>query len=58
MYVHLAAMNFLDPGSTYAYRVGDRVGWSPFFSSRTLKEDSNWHPRVLLFGDISFDGHK
>lgn len=56
IYIHRAAMRFLDPGTTYAYRVGDGVSWSPFFSFRALKENSNWHPSVVLFGDMSFDG--
>jgi acid phosphatase type 7 len=34
------------------YHCGSDLGWSDLFTFTTLKEGSNWSPRLAVFGDM------
>lgn len=50
VYVYSAWMKGLDPGTSYAYRVGSDAEWSEWFVFRTAKETDDAF-RFLYFGD-------
>ncbi|XP_054165988.1 acid phosphatase type 7-like [Oppia nitens] len=52
MYIHRVIINDLKPGVKYRYRCGSREGWSAIYAFTTLKNDSNWSPRIAVYGDL------
>ncbi|XP_015791635.1 acid phosphatase type 7 [Tetranychus urticae] len=58
MFIHRVTMKNLVPGQTYIYHVGSEFGWSPIFWFTTIKNGSDWSPRLAIFGDLGNDNAK
>lgn len=43
---------FLTVTQILEYHCGSDLGWSELFTFTTIKEDSNWSPRLAVFGDM------
>jgi hypothetical protein len=44
----------LDEDKTYYYQCGDGTSWSKTYSFKTLRKDSNWAPRFIVYGDLGY----
>lgn len=42
----------LTPEQTYVYHCGSNLGWSAEFSFIVPRNDSNWSPHLVIFGDM------
>ncbi|GAU99383.1 hypothetical protein RvY_10399 [Ramazzottius varieornatus] len=51
-YIHRATMQYLQPGNRYYYQVGSDAGWSDVYSFRSIRNGSDWSPRLLVYGDM------
>ncbi|XP_054163358.1 acid phosphatase type 7-like [Oppia nitens] len=52
IYIHRVVLKHLIPGTTYMYHCGSTDGWSTVFWFTTMKEGSDWSPRLAVFGDL------
>lgn len=51
-WIHRVKLIDLEPGTKYIYHCGSNLGWSAEFYFNTFPSDSNWIPRIALFGDM------
>ncbi|GAV01056.1 hypothetical protein RvY_11826-2 [Ramazzottius varieornatus] len=51
-YVHRAVMLNLQQRTAYYYRVGNGEVWSKVFNFTSLKDGSDWSPKLAIFGDM------
>lgn len=51
-YIHNVHLKDLKPDTKYVYRCGGLNGWSPKFSFKTIKNDSNSEFTFAIFGDM------
>lgn len=55
MFIHRVLLQGLTPATGYYYHVGGPEGWSEVFWFTTMKEGSNWSPRLAIYGDLGND---
>ncbi|KAJ9581516.1 hypothetical protein L9F63_023307, partial [Diploptera punctata] len=51
-YIHKVKLPELIPDTKYLYHCGSDKGWSEEFWFSTPPGDSNWSPRLLVYGDL------
>jgi hypothetical protein len=53
MEIHRTLLTGLTPGQTYKYHCGSPIfGWSSVFYFTAMRTDSQFSPRIAIFGDM------
>ncbi|CAC5378885.1 ACP7 [Mytilus coruscus] len=53
-FIHRATLINLKPGTRYVYSCGNGVLMSDLLTFVSMKDGSDWSPRIALFGDLGF----
>ncbi|GIX92566.1 acid phosphatase type 7 [Caerostris darwini] len=52
LYIHRVVLTDLLPGTNYVYHCGSTDGWSAVYWFTTIPDDTNWSPRLVVYGDL------